>query len=101
MPDCLEPEKGRSGDRSGLLLIRSARELIFAATLSENYSLASGRITRAAECSSGHIDDQQLERLAPDIGAHVPLPYRFQDEISRFVDVALTGLHVGHTQAPG
>jgi hypothetical protein len=34
------------------------------------------------------IDDEQLEWLAPDVGARVPLPYRFEDEISWFVGIA-------------
>src|SRR5436309_13813751 len=38
------------------------------------------------------IDDEQLERLAPDFGAHVPLPYRFEDEISWFIDNAAASL---------
>ena len=46
------------------------------------------------------IDDEQLERAAPDVGAHVPLPYRFEDEISWFIGIVSTSLHVGHPQLP-
>jgi len=45
-----------------------------------------------------NIDDQQLERLGPDDGTHVPLPHRFQDKISRSVRADMAGFHVGHAQ---
>jgi hypothetical protein len=46
------------------------------------------------------IDDEQLERLAADVGTRVPLPYRFEDKISWFVGIASAGFHVGHLQLP-
>jgi hypothetical protein len=46
------------------------------------------------------IDHQQPERLTADIGSHVPLPHRFQDEISWFVSVASSGFYIGHAQFP-
>src|SRR5262245_66610113 len=47
------------------------------------------------------IDDQQLERLRPDVGAGMPLSHRFQNKVSRLVGVPLAGLHVGDKQVSG
>src|SRR5262249_42300824 len=47
------------------------------------------------------VDDQELDRIAADVRAHVPLPHRLQNEIARIVGVDLAGFQVGHAQLAG